>query len=96
MSSREYINQKNIHSIENMGIKTKYLVKECISIVRVCNIDVFIKSACPNALDCPLLGLGHDIPNLSGSPLGNGCGFTVMPHCKVRLSRNVYLQKMTL
>ena len=73
-----------------------YLVKVVLPIVRVCNGDVFLKSALPNALDCPLLSLGHDIPNLSGSPLGNICGFTIMPHSKVRFNRNVSLQEMTL
>ena len=83
MRSREYTNQRNIHSIGNMEITTGYLVKEGLPIVRVCNGDVFLKTVCPNVLDCPLLGLGHDIPNLSGSPLGIGCGLTVMPHHKV-------------
>ena len=69
-----------------------YLVKEVLSIVRVYDGDVFLKSACANALNRPLLGLGHDIPNLNGTPLGNGYGFTVMPHCKVSLSRNVSMQ----
>jgi hypothetical protein len=96
LSSREYTNQRNIHSIGNMKITTRYLMKEDILIVRVYNEDVFLKNACPNALDCPLLGLVHDIPNLSGSPLGNGCGLTVMPQYKVHLSRNVTLQEMTL
>jgi len=73
-----------------MKITTRYLMKECIPIVRVCNGDVFLKSACPNVLDCPLLGLGHDIPNLNG-PFGNGYGLTVIPHYKVRLSRNISL-----
>ena len=91
-----FSNQRNIHSTGNIEITTGYLVKEVLPIVRVCNGDVFLKSACPNALDCPILGLGHDIPNFSGSHLGNGCGFTVMPHCKVCLSRNVSLLDMTL
>jgi hypothetical protein len=69
-----------------------YLVKEILPIIRVCDGDVFLKSACPNALDRPLLGLGHDIPNFSDSPLRNGCGLTVMPQVKVCLSRNVSLQ----
>ena len=96
LSLREYTNRRNIHNIGNMEITTRYLMKECILIVRVCNGDLFLKSACPNTLDCPLLGLGHDILNLSGSPLNNDCGLTVMPHCKVRLSRNVSLEEMTL
>lgn len=52
-----------------MEMIKKYLVKE-----------VLLKSAYPNALYRHLLGLGHDIPNLSSTPLGNGRGFTVMPH----------------
>ena len=68
-------------------------MKEVIPIVRVSNGDVFLKGAGPNALDRPLLGLGHDIPNISGIPLGNGCGFTVLPDSKVCLSRNVSLQR---
>ena len=94
MSSREF--KRNIHSIGNMEITTRYLMKESISIVRVCNGYVFLKRACPNTLDCPLLGLGHNFPNLSGRPLRNGCGLMVMPQCKVRLNRNVFLQEMTL
>ena len=74
MSSGEYTKQRNNHSIGNMEITTRYLIKEVLPIVRVCNGDVFLKSACLNALDCPLLGLGHDIPNLNGNPLGYGCG----------------------
>jgi hypothetical protein len=74
-----------------MEITTEYLVKEGLPIVRVCNGDVLTKVCATNALDCPFLGLGHDIPNISGSFLSNGCGFTVMPHCKVHLSRNVSL-----
>jgi hypothetical protein len=73
-----------------------YLVKKILPIIRVCDGDVFCKSACPNALDRPLLGLGHDIPNISGTPLGNGCGFTVVSYCQVRLSQNVSLKEMTL
>ena len=69
-----------------------YLVKEVFPIVKMCDGDVFLKSAYPNALDRPLLGLGHDISNLSGTPFGNMCGFTVMPHCKLSLSQNVSLQ----
>ena len=79
-----------------MEVKKGYLVKKLLPIVRVCDREIFFKCACPNALDRPLLGLGHDIPNLCSSPLGNWSGFTVMPHCKISLSRNVSLQKMTL
>ena len=69
-----------------------YLMKKILPIVRVHNEDVFIQSLCLNAFDRPLLGLGHDIPNLSNSYLGNGCSFIVLPHYNVRLSRNVSLQ----
>ena len=79
-----------------MEVKKEYLVKEILPIIRVCDQDIFFKYACPNAFDRPLLGLGHDIPNLSISPLGNHSGFTIMPHYKVSLSQNVSLQKMTL
>ena len=75
-----------------MEMMKEYLVKEFLPIVRVSDGDVVFKSACLNTFDRPLLGLGHDIPNLSGTPLDNGCGFMVMPHCKVSLSRNVSLQ----
>jgi hypothetical protein len=68
-------------------------MKEVVLIVRVCDEDVFFKIVCSNTLDHDLLGLCHYISNLSGSPLGNGSGFTVMPHCKVRLSGNVSLYK---
>ena len=54
------------------------------------------QSVYPNVLDHPLMSLGHDIPNLSGSPLGNGYGFTVMPHCNDRLIQNVSIQEMAL
>jgi hypothetical protein len=33
----------NIHSIGNMEITTRHLMKECIPIVRMCNGDVFLK-----------------------------------------------------
>jgi hypothetical protein len=72
LNSKDFTNQRNIHSIGNMDITTGYIVK-----------DVFLRIAYPNALDYPLFGFGHDIINLSGSPFGNGYGFTVMPHCKV-------------
>lgn len=81
---------------ENIEITKDDLVKEVIPIVRVCNRDGFIEYTCPNALDHALLSLCHYIPNINGSPLGNGSGFTVMPHCKARLSGNVSLQEMTL
>ena len=71
-------------------------MKEFISIIRVCDRDVFLKSACANAFDHPLLGLCHYILNLSGNHLGNGSGFKVVPHCKVRLSGNISLHEMTL
>ena len=88
-----YINERLIHI---MQAKKKYLVKEILPIVRVCDQDIFFKCACPNALDHPLLGLGYDNPNFSSNPLGNWSGFTVMPHYKVSLSQNVSLQKTTL
>ena len=91
MSSGGYTNEWIIHIKENMKVKKEYLVKEILPIVRVCDRDIFFKCACPNAIDLHLLGLDHDIPNLSSSPLGIRSGFTVMPHCKVSLSRNVSL-----
>ena len=96
MSSEEYTNEWIIHIKENIEMKKGYLVKEILPIVRVCDQDIFFKCACLNALDRLLLGLGHDITNLSSNPLGNCSGFTVMPHCKVSLRQNVSLQKMTL
>ena len=96
MSWGEDTNERNIHSTGNMEMMKGYLVKKFPTIVRVCDRDVFFKSACPYALGRPLLGFVHNISNLSGTPLSNGCGFTVMPHCKVNLSRNVSLQWMTL
>ena len=93
---KKYPNGRIIHVEGNMEVKKEYLVKEILPIVRMCDRDIFFKWARPNALNCPLLGFGHDIPNFRSSPLGNRSGFTVMPHCKVSLSRNVSLQKMTL
>ena len=96
MSSGRYTNKWIIHIKESMEVKKRYLVKEILPIVKVCDRDIFLKCACPSVLKCPLLGLGHDIPNLSSSLLGNQSCFTVIPHYKVSLSQNVSLQKMTL
>jgi hypothetical protein len=59
----------------------EYLVKGVLPIIRVCDRDVFLKNACLNNLDRPLLGLGHDIPNISDTHLGNECSFTVLSDC---------------
>ena len=64
--------KRNIQSLE---------MKEVLPIVKVCDRDVFLKRTCRNAPDRPLLGFGHDIPNLSGTPFSNRCGFMIMPHC---------------
>lgn len=96
MKSRESTKESNMQNTENMEITKSYLVKKIIPIFRVCDRDVFLECTCPNAFDHPLFGFCHYIPNLSGSPLCNGSGFTVMSHCKVHLSGNVSLQKVNL
>ena len=65
-----YTNERIIHIKGNMEVKNGFFVKKILPIVRVCDRDIFFKCACPNALDCPLLGLGHDIPNVNSNPLG--------------------------
>lgn len=59
----------------------EYPVKGVLPIIRLCDRDIFLKNACLNVLDRPLLGLGHDNPNISDTPLGNECGFTVLSDC---------------
>ena len=85
-----------MQNTENMEITKGYLVKKVILIFRVCDKDVFLECTCPNAFDHSHFGLCYYILNLSGNPLCNGSGFTVKPHCKVRLSGNVSLQEMYL
>jgi hypothetical protein len=96
ISSGRYTNERIIHIKGIKEVKKGYLVKEVFPIVGMYDQDIFFKCVCPNALDCPLLGLDHDISNLSSSPLGNQSGFTVMSHSKVNLSQNVSLQKIIL
>ena len=96
MSSGGYTNEWIIHIKENMEVKKKTSWKKSSPLWGCATEIYFSKCACPNALDRSLLGLGHDIPNLSSNPLGNQSGFMIIPHCKVNLSWNVSLQKITL
>jgi hypothetical protein len=56
ISSREYTNERNIYSIGNIELTKRYLVKKILLIVRVCDEDVILKTACLNALDRQLPG----------------------------------------